>query len=95
MLIVLICAAMMFAGVGAYDPVCARHALALASLVARDPNGCGVFIKEIGPLLQTNVQECRRTGGVQSWSSRVQACSQGVGFFRACLAHHFANVALT
>ncbi|MEW5302150.1 MAG: hypothetical protein WDW36_004959 [Sanguina aurantia] len=50
-----------FMGVGAYDSVCARHALALASLVARDPNGCGVFIKEIGPLLQTNVEECRRT----------------------------------
>ncbi|EFJ44601.1 hypothetical protein VOLCADRAFT_121307 [Volvox carteri f. nagariensis] len=49
---------------GSSDPVCARHALALSSLVARDPAGCGSFIAAVEPLLKHNVETAKRTGDV-------------------------------
>ncbi|GIL76658.1 hypothetical protein Vretifemale_6217 [Volvox reticuliferus] len=49
---------------GSSDPVCARHALALASLVARDPSGCGSFIAAVEPLLRHNVETAKRTGAL-------------------------------
>jgi len=53
-----------FPGVCSNDPVGARHALALACLVARDPQGAGTFIQEVGPLLKNNVELARRTGSL-------------------------------
>jgi hypothetical protein len=50
--------------------VCARHALALASLVARDPSGCGSFISAVEPLLRHNVEAAKRTGGFISSQTR-------------------------
>ncbi|GFR45403.1 hypothetical protein Agub_g6778, partial [Astrephomene gubernaculifera] len=52
------------AALGSSDPVCARHALALASLVARDPGGAGSFIAAVEPLLRRNVEAGRRTGAL-------------------------------
>ncbi|KAG2426715.1 hypothetical protein HYH02_014755 [Chlamydomonas schloesseri] len=49
---------------GSSDPVCARHALALASLVARDPAGAGSFIAAVEPLLRNNVEAAKRTGAL-------------------------------
>eukprot|EP00198_Chlamydomonas_reinhardtii_P004872 XP_001694208.1 predicted protein [Chlamydomonas reinhardtii] len=49
---------------GSSDPVCARHALALASLVARDPQGAGSFIAAVEPLLRNNVEAAKRTGAL-------------------------------
>ncbi len=55
------------AALGSSDPVCARHALALASLVARDRTGAGAFIAAVEPLLTTNVEAAKRTGGWEGW----------------------------
>ncbi|KAG2489163.1 hypothetical protein HYH03_012389 [Edaphochlamys debaryana] len=49
---------------GSSDPVCARHALALASAVARDPSGAGAFIGAVEPLLARNVEAAKRTGAL-------------------------------
>uniref|UniRef100_A0A7S0WTL6 SH3 domain-containing protein n=1 Tax=Chlamydomonas leiostraca TaxID=1034604 RepID=A0A7S0WTL6_9CHLO len=49
-------------GVAAGDPVCARHSLALAALVARDPQTSGSYIEQVGPLLRNNVDMAKGTG---------------------------------
>ena len=51
------------AGVCSADPAGARHAMALASLAARDPHGVRLFIDEVGPLIKNNVDLAKSTGG--------------------------------
>lgn len=49
-----------FAGVKSPDPVCARHALALVSLAARDAPH--MYIEQMAQLLAVNVDIFQRTG---------------------------------
>ncbi len=58
-------------GINSPDPVCARHSLALAALVARETSGV-TFGQYVGPYLQNNVEMAKRTGALL-WSSE-QAC---------------------
>jgi hypothetical protein len=70
------------AGVNSPDPLCARHALALAALVARDAPA--LFIDHVAPFIQGNLDIFQATGaaagGRGSWGggSRITSAGQGV-----------------
>eukprot|EP00798_Chlamydomonas_sp_ICE-L_P022806 gene22806-29971_t len=49
-------------GINSTDAIGARHALALASLLARDPATCGQFISQVGPMLNNNMELAIKTG---------------------------------
>ncbi|GAX84107.1 hypothetical protein CEUSTIGMA_g11530.t1 [Chlamydomonas eustigma] len=66
-----------FAGVCSTDSLCARHALALASLVARDGQAARTYIDEVGSALARNVDMARRTG--QLFSGGASAASAAPG----------------
>jgi len=51
-----------FLGVASPDPLCARHALAIASTVARDPQGAGIYVEQVEHLLRNNLDAAKETG---------------------------------
>ncbi len=51
----------MGAGITSPDQVCARHALALASLVAKEVSGV-TYAQSVGPYLLNNLDLAKRTG---------------------------------
>ncbi len=63
-----------FSGVCSSDAVCARHSLALASLVAREPGGASVYVANIGPPLQNNVEMAKRMEAGACVLCRAQQC---------------------
>jgi hypothetical protein len=60
-----------FGGVNSPDPLCARHALAVAALAARDMPG--MYVEQMGQLVSNSLEIWRTTG----------KCSC-VGIFEAC-----------
>jgi hypothetical protein len=52
-----------FGGVNSPDALCARHALAVAALAARDMPG--MYVEQMGQLVSNSLEIWRTTGGLQ------------------------------
>lgn len=53
-----------FGGVNSPDPLCARHALAVAALAARDIPG--MYVEQMGQLVSNSLEIWRTTGEAEA-----------------------------